>query len=49
MLEKSSNFFKRVRNEALKKVKEEYSDFKPKFASEKLEENHLLNIVLKCA
>ena len=33
-----------IRNEALKKVKEEYSDFKPKFASEKLEENHQLII-----
>jgi hypothetical protein len=33
-----------IRDKALKKVKEEYSDFKPKFASEKLEEKHQLII-----
>ncbi len=33
-----------IRDRALKKIKEEYSDFKPKFASEKLEENHNLII-----
>jgi len=31
-----------IKNKALKKIKEEYLDFKPKFASEKLKENHQL-------
>lgn len=33
-----------IKKKALEKVKEKYSDFKPSFASEKLEENHQLII-----
>ncbi|MCL5783877.1 MAG: ISNCY family transposase [Patescibacteria group bacterium] len=33
-----------IKSKALEKIKEEYADFKPKFASEKLEENHQLII-----
>lgn len=36
--------YKAVKLEALSLVRERYSDFKPKFASEKLEENHQLII-----
>lgn len=36
--------YQAVKLEALSLVKEKYSDFKPKFASEKLEENHQLII-----
>lgn len=36
--------YQQVKLEALSLIKERYSDFKPKFASEKLEENHQLII-----